>query len=154
MIEFRGKISNDCKKYIIKRAKLISFLASSLVASVFLIPFIFLTIKNLTFLIAVISLLFVPFISFIPIPEKSVNLLIPISIKIYDNKIQSNGNKFNYLRNIESVKKIIDYGEWYQIYFYYSKRCENFICQKDLIKVGTIEEFEKFFEGKIVRKTK
>ena len=35
---------------------------------------------------------------------------------------------------------------------YFPSQWSNCICQKDLIIEGTIEEFEKLFEDKIVRK--
>lgn|GEM_PF-2504130 len=67
-----------------------------------------------------------------------------------------------HLKTISDVRKVIDYGEWYEIVFYGRKNgyyadeknllyC---ICQKDLIVTGTIEDFEKLFEGKIIRKHK
>lgn len=46
----------------------------------------------------------------------------------------------------------IMYGEFYDIIFYFSNKVLNCICQKDLIVEGTMEEFEKLFEDKIVRK--
>ena len=47
---------------------------------------------------------------------------------------------------------IIDYGEWYYVKFNLGDRDPYFVCQKDLLKNGTIEEFEALFEGKIERK--
>ena len=53
---------------------------------------------------------------------------------------------------IDSVKRVVDYGEWYDFVFYYSDRDLYFVCQKSLLTKGTLEEFEALFEGKIVRK--
>ena len=66
-------------------------------------------------------------------------------------------------KKIEDVKKIVDYGEFYYISYYFPEKWVNIIfyfphklscciCQKDLIVEGTIEEFEELFEGKIERK--
>ena len=55
-------------------------------------------------------------------------------------------------RSIDDVKKVIDMGEFYDIIFYFPNQWANCICQKDLLVEGTIEEFEKLFEGLIVRK--
>ena len=54
-------------------------------------------------------------------------------------------------KKTEDVKKVLDYGEFYEFRFYFPW-CFGVICQKDLLVEGTIEEFEQFFDGKIVRK--
>lgn len=55
---------------------------------------------------------------------------------------------------ISKVKKVIDMGDWYYIIFKFGDISNSWICQKDLIKKGTIEEFEKLFEDKIIRENK
>lgn len=52
---------------------------------------------------------------------------------------------------IEDVKRVLDKGTFYAIIFYRPNLDRRFICQKDYIVQGTIEEFEQLFEGKIVR---
>ncbi|MGN1213140.1 MAG: hypothetical protein ACI4TZ_03765 [Christensenellales bacterium] len=154
MIEFSGILSNSCKKYLINRAKKISFVGLVCPCILLLIPFIFLTLKNSVFIIAVIMLLLLPFLSFIQLPKSSLDLIFPNTIIINNDIITTKGKNFRYSKPISSIKKIIDYGDWYHIFFYYKDRCENFVCQKDLIKSGTIEEFEKLFKGKIIKKIK
>ena len=39
-----------------------------------------------------------------------------------------------------------------KIFFIFPYKSQRFVCQKDLLVQGTIEEFEAVFEGKIVRK--
>ncbi len=55
-------------------------------------------------------------------------------------------------KNLSNVKKVVDMGEWYKIYFYFPYKSNLFICQKDLLVKGTIEEFEELFSDKIIRK--
>ena len=56
-------------------------------------------------------------------------------------------------KNLSEVTVVYDMGEWYHIHFGCKyDRWARFICQKDLIQGATIEEFEKLFENKIVRK--
>ena len=50
---------------------------------------------------------------------------------------------------ISSICQIVDYGEWYYLVFDYGDKDLYFVCQKDLLTGGTIEEFENIFEGKI-----
>lgn len=52
---------------------------------------------------------------------------------------------------IFKIKKVIDEKEWYYLKFSYLK-LDGLICQKSLITEGTIKEFEKLFESKIIRK--
>ena len=52
---------------------------------------------------------------------------------------------------IKDVKRLVDYGEFYEIVFRFGKGM-NFVCQKNKLKIGTLEKFESYFEGKIVRR--
>jgi len=55
---------------------------------------------------------------------------------------------------VEKVRKVIDFGYWYIIVFGRTGTIGNgWPCQKNLIEVGTLEDFEKIFEGKIKRRT-
>jgi hypothetical protein len=47
--------------------------------------------------------------------------------------------------SLDSVSQVIDYGNWYQIYFVLSRPLPPFVCQKSLITQGSIEEFETLF---------
>ena len=51
---------------------------------------------------------------------------------------------------IKKIKKVLDEGDCY--YIIYGDINNSIVCQKDLLKEGTIEEFEALFQGKIVRK--
>ena len=66
--------------------------------------------------------------------------------------------KRNYTVPATGIKQIADYGEFYQIKLYFAAyvgfEFNIFICQKDLITKGTLEEFEKMFDEKLVRSEK
>ena len=54
---------------------------------------------------------------------------------------------------LSRVRKVVDYGGWYFIYFKWN--AIDFIgCQKDQILVGSIEEFEALFADKLVQHKK
>ena len=53
----------------------------------------------------------------------------------------------------DDVSKIIEYENMY-IIFFSGLMGLGIIAQKDLLVEGTFEEFEKLFEGKIIRKIK
>ena len=59
--------------------------------------------------------------------------------------------RFN--KNTDDVSKIIEYENMYIIVFS-GLMGLGIIAQKDLLVEGTFEEFEKLFEGKIIRKIK
>ena len=152
MIIFCGTLSNKSKSYIIKRAKFISFIGLTFASLILLVPMILLTIKNIIYIIALIFVIFLPVLAFLPIKGKSLQKIVPTKIIIEKETITSEGVSFNYHRQISTIKKIVDFGEYYHIFFNFSNKCENFICQKDLIINGTIEEFEQMFKDKIVKK--
>ena len=60
-------------------------------------------------------------------------------------------DKYTETRSINDVKKVIDHGEYYELCFSFGKLSDKFICQKNLITKGTIQEFETLFSGKITR---
>ena len=75
-------------------------------------------------------------------------------ITIDNNQICAEIGKGMATRTFDDVKQIIDYGEFYDIIFYFPNKVLNCICQKDLIQEGTIEDFEELFKDYIVRKYK
>ena len=50
---------------------------------------------------------------------------------------------------VNSVTRVLDYGEWYYLLFEFDSRDIYFVCQKSLLTKGSLEEFEALFEGKI-----
>lgn len=79
-----------------------------------------------------------------------------ITITICAGTVISNVSCFprSIVKSVEKVKAVIDVGEWYYIIFKFGDIGNSWVCQKDLLTKGTIDEFEKIFEGKIVRKQK
>ena len=123
------------------------------VCLLFSISFIVLTfIYNWIFIMAVITLLLLPLLSLLTPAKSILDLTMPQQVVINKDDIKSIGEKFNYQNDIEQIKKINDYGDWYQLYFFYPYKNQTYICQKDLIVDGSIEEFEERFKDKIVRK--
>ena len=55
-------------------------------------------------------------------------------------------------KSINDVKKVIDFGDGYLICFSRFEITNAWLCQKDLLVQGSIDDFERLFEGKIVRK--
>lgn len=80
----------------------------------------------------------------------------PITITINNGKIINSyfvkSRLVSGTKSLSRVKKVIDAGEWYYIIFKFGDIGNSWICQKNLLTQGTIEDFEKLFETKIVRK--
>lgn len=155
IIEFKGELSEESKQFLLRRRTtiqvivgiLISLLGSACTIAVALVYDIIILIFLVCF--AVIAIL-----SCLPY-KKAAYKVMPKSISIEDNALSlENDSNHNELREINNVKKIIDMGKWYYIIFYFPHKNIYFLCQKDLLTTGSLEEFEKLFEGKIVRKNK
>ena len=97
-------------------------------------------------------LLITPLICFIPPGKKYLKSMTPKRIFTEDEYIVCQGDKFEEYNLIEDSTKVIDYGSFYHILFRFGKASDAFICQKELLTKGTLEEFEALFEGKIERR--
>ena len=75
-----------------------------------------------------------------------------IFIDLEENMVVHQCEKMERFHGLDSVQTVFDYGKWYHFKFDYTNRDMYFVCQKDLISQGTIEEFEELFKDKIERK--
>lgn len=164
MIEFKGKLSSKCKEYLIDDSWRITFFTILIIC----IPFIVLTIV-LTFKFDwIYSLIFIPialfmFFGSLKPSTKSYEMFFGKNGKIFEGELQWNiiidqnlisaeGIQRSETKNLDDIKKVVDMGDFYKIYFYFPHKSNLFVCQKDLIIKGTIEEFEDLFSAKIMRK--
>ena len=79
---------------------------------------------------------------------------ITITEKDLSIELRSNGKEVWRTRKISKVKKVLDCGEVYYIIFKFGDITNSWICQKNNIINGTIEEFESLFQTKLVKETK
>lgn len=155
MIEFKGELSQNCKKFLLKKQINAQFKASLITTIVFGIIILLIAIPNrLNVLIFLIPLVIFAFLSLIPPSKKSQKSFIPIRIYVdlEDGAIVHECEKMQRSHPIESVKSIIDYGEWYYFEFEFGNRDLYYICQKSLITNGLLEDFEEIFMDKITKK--
>ena len=156
MIEFCGEIDGRCKKYRLYVESMVGLVCTLIPA--LLIAFaitICLIVIDWVFALAYIPLvLFVVFAAIAPLSKKAQKLTLPHCVQIYDDRIESKNEKFYDIRQIVYVKKVIDMGDWYQIFFRFPHKNAHFVCQKNLITQGSIEEFEALFRDKLIRKHK
>jgi len=81
--------------------------------------------------------------------KKEKEKITPQRVYIDGDMIVSKSNAAVDTRNIKDVKEVRDYGEFY--YFVFKAYSYRFVCQKNLLTQGSIEEFENLFTGKIKR---
>ena len=78
-----------------------------------------------------------------------LRLILCPHIVITENELSlelwKNGEKTWDKRNISRVKKVLDNGEAYYIIFKFGDMANAWVCQKDNIVNGTIDEFEMLF---------
>lgn len=155
MIEFKGELSAKCRNYILHKEVRMGFIVTFTVAIIFLIPIMLLTILwDWIAMFAVLPFVMLVLFSLVRPSKKSYGVILPNRITIDENAIVSEGNKFYYECPILEVKKVVDMGEWYHIFFNFKYRNMRFVCQKNLLVEGSIEEFEKIFAGKIIKYNK
>lgn len=156
MIEFSGTVSEKCHEDRMKRVNKKWFIIS-------VIGFVFVAIYTAflgilhneefyLFLIITIGLAIFTIFEALPLPKKIRNrfLHLKITIKLNEEMI-SRQDQYSYTEEpITKVKKIIDMGDWYYIIFKLGDLSNCWVCQKDWIIQGTIEDFEKIFAGKII----
>lgn len=153
MIEFKGELSKTCKEFVVKNE---AYCARK-VAIIVCIPLaafdIWWSVPNhLIYLIALPALVMAVFLAGIKSNEKGYGLIMTKRVMIGNNYLECEGDQFHDIKSIDRVKSVIDYGEWYKFEFCLPGNSQRFICQKDLITQGTIEDFEKLFADKIIRR--
>ena len=159
VFEFTGELSTKVKKRICNICKITTLIILSVstpIAILILLPVIGLLMENGTKIILITAALSFPLIIIIfaliyPTKYEYPEIL-PKKIYITDDGIiVSQCEKTRREDSIDGVKNVKDYGEWYEINFSGIKHKGVFVCQKDLLTKGSIEEFEKLFEGRIER---
>ncbi len=157
MIEFNGNLSGECKKFLLKKQIKMQTIASVFTAILFSVPVTFLSIyvKPL-FAICFVPLVMLVVFSMIPPSKSDQKIFMPkrVYIDLEEETIVHECEKMERFHMLSSIIRIIDYGDWYYFVFDYEDRDPYFVCQKDLITQGTLEEFENLFEGKIEKAEK
>ena len=155
MIEFSGYISGIAQKHFFNKARKLGQYITMASVAILLPSIIYFSLQTKNWLLlALYCILFfvIPLSARIPQSKKQRASIIPKRIYTEEDTIVCVADKYVEYRLLSDVKQVRDFGEFYEIIFPFGKISDKFICQKDLLTIGTIEDFEKLFEGKIVRK--
>ena len=155
MVEFKGYISGAAEKHFYNKTTNLgqNFMLAGVLFLLPLIVYFSFRIRNWRLLGLYCTLfLVIPLLARISISRKERALITPKRIYTEEDAIVCVADKYVECRLLSDVKQVRDFGEFYEIVFPFGKISEKFICQKDLLTIGTIDDFEKLFDGKIVRK--
>ncbi len=151
MIEFNGILTGNAKKYYMKRN--IKFWRKFTLLGALIVPVplaIFSIVKHISILFY-ISCIVAFLCYFAPCVIKFVKGAMPEKICIDGETISCDiGGQLESIF-LEDIKEIHDYGDFYSFMFTNGQYTPHFVCQKDLLAKGTIEDFETLFEGKIIK---
>lgn len=164
MFEFKGRRSQK----VLKTLRLEIFKSS---LPIFLVIIIWLlvvliwygTTKNVAGVIASLVLIMFGIILILMfrlmlLSKSSLNKLYKVEqdnctiVQINDEHFIYKDNYAKHMIRISKLTRIEDRGDYYAFSFKHMKH-SGFVCQKDWISVGTIEEFESFFKDKLIVKT-
>lgn len=76
----------------------------------------------------------------------------PVEVLFEDEMVYITCEKFWRARNYESIKRIYDFGDCYYFIFYFPHKNVYCLCQKDLLREGTLKDFEQSFHDLIQKK--
>lgn len=155
MIEFNGYITGTAEKYFKKKSIKLNLLII-LFSSAVCLPCLLL-INRLIYIEGLVPAVFVYSYSAMIIflfgcfSKKFIKYTKPKRIIIESDNVICEIHKDKYKRRVNNVKCIYDFGDFYDMRFF---NCIDYkyICQKNLISEGSVEEFEALFEGKIIKK--
>ena len=151
MIVFEGQISGKCKEGVLRKGAKNSFIGGLITSILFAIPTVVLALKiDLIILLFFLVIIPFPFLAAIPPKEKYYPMIFPskVTIDTKTGRMTTQSSQFYAESSIGEVVKVSDEGEWYLIYV--KSKEGRFICQKDLLTNGTLDEFEKKFKDKLV----
>lgn len=154
MIVFSGYLHHLTQKYLLRRMQKITAIGAVIMFLLLVVPSLFVWIYDGIWVFFVMTVFGTIWMFVLTWMVRRDAYPTRITIDTKGNEIFGEYRKGAGSRSIDEVKKVIDMGEFYHILFYFPNQWANCICQKDLIVEGTIEEFEKLFEDKIVRKYK
>ena len=152
MIEFKGPLTGEAEKFLLKQQTKILSRTMLIVTILFGVPIVLCSIYVrpliLLFLLPILMLLVY---SLMTPSKKDQMMFMPkrIFIDLEENMIVHQCEKMERFHSLDSVQTIFDYGECYYFKFDYANRDMYFVCQKDLISQETIDEFEELFKDKI-----
>lgn len=154
MISFKGKLSTEAKKFITEKHIKAATIFSVIESIIFAIPVILLGI----FCDPIIYIFFVV-VACIPLLNFALwvwDLAYITQIDFengkyyaYYTKKKSSEQTYGGARDIEDIKSVIDFGNFY--YIVVGGKVSSYLCQKNLLVEGSLADFEEMFADILVK---
>lgn len=164
-IEFCGIVSERARIDRMKRINRVIIIPLIILEAVFISIIAWVSLRNAFNLLAIfiplsiiclitIIMMYVPFVGTRLWYDDYLTLPITVTISngIITNSYFDKSHLVSGKKSVLSVKRVIDVGEWYYVIFKFGDIGNSWICQKDLLTKGTLEQFENIFNDRIVRK--
>ena len=154
MIEFNGYISGNAEKRFYEKSRNLVktiFLGAALAM---LPPIVFVAVKvKLWQIVCGYCSLFIiiPLLLRIPKSQKERLAILPKRIYVEEEHIVCITGQYTESKMITDVRKVVDHGDFYELYFVFGQVSDKFICQKSLLTKGTLDEFEALFDDRLFR---
>ncbi len=156
MIIFDGYLSGEAKKHFINKMLNKGSLAIVIILLLTIPIWAFLSSAVGAFIEVMITLLSLivlsPLVFRVCVSKKEKQRINLKKVIINEELVNAISDKSIICNSISEVKEVRDFGEYYDVVFPAKRFTSVYICQKNLLSKGTIEEFESVFSGKIVRK--
>lgn len=159
MIEFSGRLSEksiaDMAKTMRIKDTLVCTIALIVTSLITWLLVAFKILEPISFLAIVVIALIFAITIVAPFRSAVFRITKKITIDVDNILIEAPELRDSFLpknKSVHKVKRVVDVGDCYYIIFGLSGINHFWICQKDLIVKGTLDEFEKIFEKRIVRK--
>lgn len=155
MLEFNGKLTGNAKKFFYKKTvciAILEMLVGSLIGSITTIVAWYIYFNIFEFYSIVAGVCIVVIMSLLPCTMFLSKRIVPQKVTVRQTAVCSQTGFRTKTLSIKDVKKVCDYGDYYYIVANFLNHSSIFVCQKDLLTKGTLEEFEMLFGDKIVRR--
>ncbi len=154
MVEFSGQLTEKAKNFFYKKTvniAILEMLVGSSIGAIATIIAWYLIFSSFEFHGVLVGICVLVLLSLLPCTMVFSKKIIPKKITVKGNSISSQTGFRTKTISIKDVKRVCDYGDYYYIVANFLNHSSLFVCQKDLLTKGTIEEFESLFEGKIIK---
>lgn len=149
MVKFEGYPTGEAKRSYAKNARKFGH-KTILVSWLLLLPaFISVSYSMRRWIFVGIYLLVAGMLHLTVCLFRGKSISLSKSIYTEDEYIIALGDDFQQIKSISDVKYVIDHGDFYELVFPLGNVTDKFICQKDLLVEGTLEEFEALFKDKL-----
>ena len=158
MIRFLGDLTGESKKYLLKRHCMFQLFVWLIATSIIGVPIVALALswKIIVLWCYIAYVVIFMVVCLLPPSKQARSEFMPkeIFIDFKEEMIVQKSEKKERFHELSSIKCIYDYGEWYYITFCFGNKDQYFLCQKSLLIEGSLDDFEKFFEDRLVKRTK